>query len=65
MLENSKIYQNLLILNESFVDDHDFSFTSIDEEFDFVFGNSEKEHQEYCFEWGEADLFLESSQNFY
>lgn len=51
--------------SSGFIDDREFSFSSIGEEFDFDVGKTENEFLNSCNEYEETDLIFESSQNFY
>lgn len=65
MIETSEIYANTCTLNDEFVDDCEFSFSSIGEEFDFEIVAAGNESSNACIEYEELDLIFESSQNFY
>lgn len=64
-IERSEIYKKVCDLNNEFVDDREFSFSSIGEEFDFEIGITVNESSNACIEYEESDLIFESSQNFY
>lgn len=64
MIEASEIYKKVYALNNEFVDDREFSFSSIGEDFDFEIENTGKEFPNTCIEFEESDLVFESSQNF-
>lgn len=64
-IETSEIYIKACALNNEFVDDREFSFSSIGEEFDFEVGMAGNESSNACIEYEELDLIFESSQNFY
>lgn len=53
-----------MISNENIIDDHEFSFSSIGNEFDFVTDNPSAADTNTRIVY-EEDLFSESSQNFY
>lgn len=66
MIENSELYKSISTINNEFVDDHEFSFSSIGDEFDFntdIKVNNESQKTFVKFE--ESDLVFDSSQNFY
>lgn len=65
MLENSQIYKQVSALNNEFVDDTEFSFSSIGEEFNFEVDVEENRSPKTLMECEDSDLIFESSQNFY
>lgn len=64
MIETCEIYKNVCATSSEFIDDREFSFSSIGEEFDFDVGKTENEFLNACNEYEETDLIFESSQNF-
>lgn len=68
MLEKCAKYQSVVYTCRNDVGDEDFSFSSIDEEFDFDVALCESSVEENCikFESSEtSDFCFESSQSFY
>lgn len=65
MLENSSMYAKVSALNDGFVDDNEFSFSSIGEEFNFDVDNERNRSPKYFIECEDSDLIFENSQNFY
>lgn len=63
LLESSDVYKNLMKANQNIIDDQEFSFSSIGNEFDFEIDHSTEVNTQTQFI--ETDLLSESSQNFY
>lgn len=65
MIEHSEIFKQVSFLNEKIVDDHEFSFSSIGDEFDFEIGITGNGSPKTYIDYEDSDLIFESSQNFY
>ena len=64
-LETSEIFKHVTKFTDQDIDEHEFSFSSIGNEFDFSIGIDEQVLAESSWPLEEQDLILDSSQNFY